>query len=104
MCGVRHNVKLLPPSSDRKTSISHPPAFVLGSVAFHLTMTCCPGYRTCPAVGEISWAEYVPEPEAAAAVEIVSCRAQRSIISANNVERNPRVFILLFLSFDLTEF
>jgi hypothetical protein len=95
--GVIQVVKVLPPSSDSQTSISHPVRLMLGRCAVHWIMTCCPGWRTTPAVGEISWAEYAPEPEAAVAVEIVSCRAQRSII-ANNVERNPRVFILLFLS------
>src|SRR5437773_2102186 len=95
--GVMQVVKVLPPSSDSQTSISHPVRLILGRCAVHWIMTCCPGWRTCPAVGEISWAEYAPEPEAAVAVEIGSCRAQRTIIT-NNVERNPRVFILLILS------
>jgi len=102
--GVIQVVKVLPPSSDSQTSISHPVRLMWGSCAVHWIITCCPGWRICPAVGEIRWAEYAPEvPEEADAVEIVSCRAQRSII-ANNVQSNPRVFILLFLSLITKDF
>jgi hypothetical protein len=87
--GLIHMVKVLPPSTDSHTSISHAPKFMLGSVDFHATLICCPGWRTCPTVGEISVAEYVP----AAPAVLTSCGAAQSA-TAKMVANNTRVFIL----------
>jgi hypothetical protein len=65
---------------------------MLGSVDFHATLICCPGWRTCPTVGEISLAEYVPP----ALAVLTSCGAAQSAI-AKMVANNTRVFILFFL-------
>src|SRR4029077_20744176 len=89
--GVMHDVKVFPPSSDSQTSLSQPVRFMLGSVDFHSTMIFCPGWRTCPTLGEISVAEYVP-----AALEVTSCGATLSA-TAKMIASNPRVFILIFL-------
>jgi len=57
MIGEIHMVNVLPPSSDSQTSASHPVTSLSGSLDFHSTLTFCPGWRTCPAFGEISLAE-----------------------------------------------
>src|SRR5207245_1101030 len=54
--GVMHMGKVLPPSTDSQTSISHPVGSLSGSPAFHSILTVCPGWTTCPTVGEISLA------------------------------------------------
>jgi hypothetical protein len=90
--GLIHIVNVLPPSTDSHTSISHAPKFMLGSVDLHSTLMCCPGYRTCPTLGEISVAEYVP----AALAVLTSCGAAQSA-TAKMVASNTRVFILFFL-------
>jgi hypothetical protein len=89
--GLIHMVKVLPPSTDSHTSISHAPRFMLGSVDFHATLICCPRWRTCPTVGEISRAEYVPP----ALAVLTSCGAAQSA-TAKMVANNTRVFILFF--------
>src|SRR4051795_1211527 len=78
-------LNVLPPSSDNTSSISHPTALVLGSVASHSTLTLCPEYRTCPAVGEISRAEY-PLSATASLRRPSATRNSVTLIS-------PRVFI-----------
>src|SRR5262245_64213588 len=90
--GLIQMVKVLPPSTDSHTSISHAPRFMLGSVDFHATLICCPGWRTCPTVGEISLAEYVPP----ALAVLTSCGAALSA-TARTIATNPRLFILFVL-------
>lgn len=89
-------VNVLPPSTDSHTSISQAPRFMLGSVDLHSTLTCCPGVSTCPTLGEVSVAEYVPP----ALALLTSCGAALSAI-AKMTASNPRVFILFFLLFFL---
>ena len=90
--GLIHMVNVLPPSTDSHTSISQAPRFMLGSVDLHSTLICCPGWRTCPTVGEISVAEYVPP----ALAVLTSCGAALSA-TAKTVASNTRIFILFFL-------
>src|SRR6266481_1148348 len=87
-CGVMHMVNVLPPSNDRKSSISHPPAFVVGIAAAHSILNCSPGYRTCPRLGEISLAEYVPPEAASAPREVLSNCGASTKATINNVEMN----------------
>jgi hypothetical protein len=94
--GLTHMVNVLPPSTDSHTSISQAPRFMLGSVDLHSTLTCCPGVSTCPTLGEVSVAEYVPP----ALALLTSCGAALSAI-AKMTASNPRVFILFFLLFFL---
>src|SRR5262249_4105596 len=88
---VTNVVNVLPPSNDIQISISHPFSLIFGNVADHCIVTCSPGYRTWPSVGEIRWAEY---PLAALAV-LTNCGAKLSA-TANMLMMNPRVFIFLF--------
>ena len=90
--GLIHVANVLPPSTYSHTSISHAPMFMLGSTDFHSTLICCPGCRTCPIVGEISLAEYVPP----ALAVLTSCGAALSA-TAKTVANNRRVFMLFFL-------
>ena len=84
---------VLPPSTDSHTSISQgAPKFMLGSDDLHSTLIFCPGWRTCPTLGEISVAEYVPP----ALAVLASCGAALSAI-AKMVASNTRIFILFFL-------
>jgi hypothetical protein len=55
MCGVMHIVKVVPSSSDKKISISHPPASVLGSVDCHSTVTCSPGGEPASGLAKSAW-------------------------------------------------
>jgi hypothetical protein len=58
-CGVMRNGNVAPPSTERYSSSSHHDKSMLGRTVFHSTLTCCPGYRTCPNVGESSLAAYL---------------------------------------------
>src|ERR1051325_7069968 len=83
--GVMYAYHEAPPSSDKRSSISHPTAWVLGRCASHSTLTVCPECRICPAVGEISRAE---KPLSATA------SVRRPSATRNSVTLiNPRVFI-----------
>src|SRR6185295_1221041 len=53
------NGNVAPPSIERYSSSSHHDKSMLGRTVFHSTLTCCPGYRTCPNVGESSLAAYL---------------------------------------------
>jgi hypothetical protein len=87
--GLIHVVNVAPPSTDSHTSISHASKSMLGSADLHSTLIFCPGWRTCPILGEISVAEYVPP-----ALEVIlSCGATLSA-TAKMVTSNPRVFFL----------
>jgi hypothetical protein len=59
-----------------------------GSTDLHSTLIFCPGERTCPALGDINWAEYVP-----AALELLTNCGAKLSATANMVTRNPLVFI-----------
>src|ERR1700719_3032236 len=89
-----HILNVLPPSNDRKTSISHHDrsTLSLGNNASHSTLTFCPGKTTSPACGETSLAAYEPLPSGAA-VEVLSNCGAKANATANNVTTNPRVFI-----------
>src|SRR5690242_19372541 len=83
--GLIHIRNVLPPSTDSHTSISQPAKpFKSGSADFHSTLKCCPGWRTCPTLGEISLAEYVPP----AFAVVTSCGAALSA-TAKTIASNP---------------
>src|SRR5436853_3713875 len=69
------HVKVLPPSSDRRSSVSHQLRSMCGRVDVQLILTSCPGTKTCPAVGEISSARYCPLRSADAVVNVCGATA-----------------------------
>src|SRR5205814_9466033 len=74
-----------------QTSASHHPKSMFGSHDIHSTLTVSPGWRTWPAAGEISLAEYAP----VFALEVsTNCGAKLSA-TATMVKTNPRIFIFL---------
>jgi hypothetical protein len=85
-------VYVLPPSNDNQSSISQYDGQLVefGLDVLHSTLTVCPVYTTCPAVGEISWAEYggggAGMPNIQAGMKVNATK--------NRVRMNPRVFIL----------
>src|ERR1700730_5527974 len=85
------HVHVVPPSSDRRSSVSHRFGSMPGSTDFQLILKTCPGTRTSPALGEISLARYL-DPGSAVAV-LNNCGAKANV-NANSVMMNRCVFIL----------
>src|SRR5450631_4212932 len=73
------HVKVLPPSRDRRISVSQFDRSKSGSVDIHSILTTCPGTKTSPALGEISLALYLAPVPAAVAV-LNNCGAKTNII------------------------
>src|SRR6266446_2832277 len=86
------HVNVLPPSTDRRISVSHNDRSMSGRTDFHSTLTTCPGAKTSPALGESSSALYLGPLRSADAV-LTDC-GTRVNVNANNIMMNRWVFIL----------
>src|SRR5262245_33490763 len=86
--GVIHVENVRPPSNDSQSSISQACKFLIsGNATVHSILTRCPGWRTCPSLGEISFAEYVFPEAASASWEVLSNCGISVNATTNNVEQ-----------------
>src|ERR1017187_2221775 len=88
------HVNVVPPSSDRRISVSHHDrsTYTSGNTDFHSTLTTCPGIKTSPALGEISSTWYL-DPLGSADAVLNDCGAKANV-NANSAMMNRWVFIL----------
>jgi hypothetical protein len=88
--GVIAKVYVVPPSNDSQSSISQYDGNLIrfGFDVVHSTFTLSPGWRTCPALGEISIGEKL-----GGGGGIDQSREGAKANASNNNVMNPRVFI-----------